>query len=141
MINNSAIDKWNRLRTKNLNQQFMNEVITGLNCSPFEAGAILDAVHKVFGSYFETGGSLQSGQILFQVVLLPQKLGQQVKTKKSIKFVVMKRRKFTSKFKTRVVLSSLKERQSLSELKVENDFFKKTYRKLGKPTPENGQQK
>lgn len=68
MINNSALDKWNRLRTKNLNQQFMNEVITGLNCSPFEAGAILDAVHKVFGSYFETGGSLQSGQILFQVV-------------------------------------------------------------------------
>lgn len=68
MINNSSLDKWNRLRTKNLNQQFMNEVITGLNCSPFEAGAILDSVHKVFGSYFETGGSLQSGQILFQVV-------------------------------------------------------------------------
>jgi hypothetical protein len=68
MINNSALDKWNRLRTKNLNQQFLNEIITGLNCSPFEAGAILDTVHKVFGSYFETGGSLQSGQILFQVV-------------------------------------------------------------------------
>ena len=68
MINNSALDKWKRLRTKNLNQQFMNEIVTGLNCSPFEAGAVLDTVHKVFGSYFETGGSLQTGQILFQVV-------------------------------------------------------------------------
>jgi hypothetical protein len=68
MINNSALDKWKRLKTKNLNQQFMNEVINGLNCSPFEAGAILDSVHKVFGSFFETGGSLQPGQILFQVV-------------------------------------------------------------------------
>jgi hypothetical protein len=68
MINNSALDKWNRLKTKNLNRQFINEIITGLNCSPFEAGAVLDTVHKVFGSYFETGGSLQAGQILFQVV-------------------------------------------------------------------------
>lgn len=70
MINNSALDKWKRLRTKNLNQQFINEVITGLNCSPFEAGAILDAVHKVFGSFFETGGALKPGQILFQVVAI-----------------------------------------------------------------------
>jgi hypothetical protein len=68
MINNSALNKWKRLKTKNLNQQFMNEVITGLNCSPFEAGAVLDAVHKVFGNYFETGGTLQPGQLLFQVV-------------------------------------------------------------------------
>ncbi|MFQ6043447.1 MAG: DUF1670 domain-containing protein [Candidatus Poribacteria bacterium] len=76
MINNSALDRWNRLRTKNLNQQFLNEIITGLNCSPFEAGAILDTVHKVFGSYFETGGSLQPGQIPFQVVSI--KNGPQV---------------------------------------------------------------
>lgn len=68
MINNSALNKWNRLQTKNLNQQFINEIVTGLNCSPFEAGAVLDAVHKVFGPYFETGGVLKAGQALFQVV-------------------------------------------------------------------------
>lgn len=68
MVNNSSLDKWNRLRTKNLNHQFLNEIITGLNCSPFEAGAVLDTVHKVFSGYFETGGSLQTGQILFHVV-------------------------------------------------------------------------
>ena len=33
-----------------------------------------------------------------------------------IKFVVMKRRKFTAKFKTKVVLEALKEQKSVSEL-------------------------
>lgn len=68
MINNSSLDKWNRLSTKTLNQQFINEIITGLNCSPFEASAVLDAVYKVFGPYFETSGTLKPGQVLFQVV-------------------------------------------------------------------------
>lgn len=68
MINNSALNKWNRLRQKELNQQFLNEIITGLSCSPFEATAVLDAVHKVFGQYFETSGALKAGQMLFQVV-------------------------------------------------------------------------
>ena len=80
MINNSALDKWKRLRTKNLNQQFINEIITGLNCSPFEAGAVLDAVHKVFGQFFETGGALKPGQILFQVVSI--KNGPQIPLEK-----------------------------------------------------------
>lgn len=68
MVNNSALSKWHRLCTKNLNQQFITEIVSGLNCSPFEAGAVLDAVHKVFGPYFETGGALKPGQLLFQVV-------------------------------------------------------------------------
>ena len=68
MINNSSLDKWNRLRQKELNQQFLNDIITGLNCSPFEAAAVLDTVHKVFGPYFETSGAIKLGQILFQVV-------------------------------------------------------------------------
>lgn len=68
MINNSSFDKWNRLRQKDLNTQFRNEIIKGLNCSPFEAEAVLDTVYKVFGHYFETCGHLKNGQILFQVV-------------------------------------------------------------------------
>jgi hypothetical protein len=68
MINNSSLNKWNRLRQKELSQQFLNEIITGLNCSPFEATAVLDAVHKVFGQYFETSGAMKPGQMLFQVV-------------------------------------------------------------------------
>jgi hypothetical protein len=68
MINNSSLDKWNRLRQKDINNQFRNEVISGLNCSPFEAGAVLDTVYKVFSHYFETCGSIKHGQILFQIV-------------------------------------------------------------------------
>ena len=68
MINNSSLQRWDRLSQKQLNQQFLNTVMSGLECSPFEANAVLDAVYKVFGSYFETSGDLKPGQILFQVV-------------------------------------------------------------------------
>lgn len=68
MINNSSLNKWNRLRQKDLNHQFLNGIITGLNCSPLEASAVLDAVYKVFGHYFETCGAIKPGQVLFPVV-------------------------------------------------------------------------
>jgi len=76
MINNSSFNKWNRLSTKSLDQQFIKEMTTGLNCSPFEASAVLEAVHRVFGPYFDTSGALKPGQILFQVVSI--KNGPQV---------------------------------------------------------------
>ena len=68
MINNSSLQKWERLAQKQLNQQFVNEIVDGLQCSPFEANAILDTVYKVYASYFETTGNLKPGQILFQVI-------------------------------------------------------------------------
>lgn len=68
MLNNSSLNKWRRLQSKNLDQHFINEIVTGLSCSPFEAGAVLDAVHEVFDLYFESCGELKPGQILFQVV-------------------------------------------------------------------------
>lgn len=68
MINNSSLQKWERLAQKQLNQQFVNEIVDGLQCSPFEANAILDTVYKVYSSYFETTGNLKPGQILFQVI-------------------------------------------------------------------------
>jgi hypothetical protein len=68
MINNSSLRKWDRLAKKQLGQQFMNEIIQGLQCSPFEANAILDTVYKVYAPYFDTSGSLKPGQVLFQVV-------------------------------------------------------------------------
>jgi hypothetical protein len=68
MINNSSINKWHRLAHKQLDQQFIHEIIHGLDCSRFEASAILDAVYRVYRPYFETSGSLKPGQILFQVI-------------------------------------------------------------------------
>lgn len=67
MINNSSIAKWDRLNCKQLDNQFQNEIIKGLNCSPFEARAILDSVHKVYADLFDNTGSLKPGQIQFVI--------------------------------------------------------------------------
>jgi len=72
MINNSSLQRWDRLAQKQLDQQFMNEIVHGLQCSPFEAKAVLDAVYKVYGPYFETSGHLKPGQILFQVISIDE---------------------------------------------------------------------
>jgi hypothetical protein len=68
MVNNSALQKWNRLAQKQLDTQFTQEIISGMNCSRFEATAILDTVYKVYAPYFETSGTLKPGQLLFQVL-------------------------------------------------------------------------
>ena len=68
MINNSSLQKWSRLAQKKLDHQFVNEIIKGLQCSPFEASAILEAVYRVYASYFETSGALKPGQTLFPVI-------------------------------------------------------------------------
>jgi hypothetical protein len=68
MINNSSLDKWQRLAHKQLDQQFTHEIIHGLDCSPFEASAILETVYRVYAPYFETSATLKPGQVLFQVI-------------------------------------------------------------------------
>ena len=68
MINNSSLRKWHRLADKQIDKQFIQEIIHGMDCSPFEASAILDTVYRVYHPYFETSGTLKPGQVLFQVV-------------------------------------------------------------------------
>lgn len=68
MINNSSLKKWSRLETKSLDNQFVNDVIEGLNCSPFEARAILDTVHKVYGDFFDCSEELAPGKAKFIVI-------------------------------------------------------------------------
>jgi len=82
MINNFSLQKWERLAQKQLNQQFVNEIIQGLNCSPFEANAILDTVYKVYASYFETSGNLKPGQIFFQVISIDAASNTRLKNSK-----------------------------------------------------------
>jgi hypothetical protein len=82
MINNSSLQKWERLAQKQLNQQFVNEIVDGLQCSPFEANAILDTVYKVYSSYFETTGNLKPGQILFQVISIDTSSNTRLKDSK-----------------------------------------------------------
>ena len=87
MIKNSAQHKWDRLAHKQLDQQFIAEIRHGLQCSPFEAAAILDTVHKVYASYFETSGTLKPGQILFPVISVEE--GPQVKLVQSKQITVI----------------------------------------------------
>lgn len=68
MINNSSLTKWDRLESKNLDNQFVIKMIHGLDCSPFEASAILETVYGVYDNYFETNSSLKPGQIRLQLV-------------------------------------------------------------------------
>ncbi len=76
MINNSSLDRWKRVKQKNLNQQFSNEMITGLNCSRFEATAILDTVYKVYKPYFDNSPNLKPGQLYFETVSIIAKPGE-----------------------------------------------------------------
>lgn len=84
MINNSTMDRWKRLTNKNLDQHFINEIIYGLNCSPFEASAVLDTVYKVFGNAFESGASLKPGQIRLSILSIEAKVSQSISESKQI---------------------------------------------------------
>lgn len=68
MINNTSIEKWSRLREKSLDSLFINEIIEGMNCSPFEAKAILDTVHSVYNDFFDSSETLAPGKAKFIVI-------------------------------------------------------------------------
>ena len=68
MINNSSNGKWERLRQKQQDVHFVNQLQAGMNCSPFEAKAILNCVYEVYQPYFDNAASMKPGQILFEVV-------------------------------------------------------------------------
>ena len=68
MINNSSLKKWDRLEAKSLDNQFINDIINGLNCSNFEARAVLDTVHKVYGDFFDSSAELSPGKAKFIVI-------------------------------------------------------------------------
>jgi Protein of unknown function (DUF1670) len=68
MINNSSLQKWDRLKQKQLDTQFTNKLLQGMNCSQFEAKAILNAVYETYQPFFDNSGTMKPGQILFEVV-------------------------------------------------------------------------
>jgi len=78
MINNSSCDRWDRLENKSLDRQFVREIVQGLSCSPFEGKAVLGAVYRVFGHYFETSTSLKPGQVRMQVLATEARAGQSI---------------------------------------------------------------
>jgi hypothetical protein len=68
MKNNSSLQKWQRLSQKQLDTQFMNALVSGLQCSPFEATAVIDTVYEIYAPYFQINPSLKPGQMFFHVI-------------------------------------------------------------------------
>lgn len=68
MINDSNLHRRRRLRQKQLDQLFKRRIIEGMNCSPFEAEAILETVHSVYGAFFKNSPTSRPGQLRTHVV-------------------------------------------------------------------------
>jgi hypothetical protein len=88
MLNNSSLQKWARLAKKSLDNQFMNEIISGMNSSPFEAKAVLDTVHKVYGDFFETAETLTPGKARFIVISAEDSPAKSLKEAKKVSVVL-----------------------------------------------------
>jgi len=68
MVNNSSLQKWDRLKQKQLDTQFINSLIQGMNCSMFEAKAIMNCVYETYQPFFDNASAMKPGQILFEAV-------------------------------------------------------------------------
>ena len=68
MINNTSLQRWKRLEAKRLDAVFLHEIIAGLNCSRFEAEAVLQKVHQTYELLFEGGDTLRPGQLTLSVL-------------------------------------------------------------------------
>ena len=68
MINNTNLAHWDRLKAKSLDAQFTHEMVVGLNCSPFEAGVIVEKVHEIYAPWWELKPGLKLGQVQRVVV-------------------------------------------------------------------------
>jgi hypothetical protein len=77
MINNSSLQKWDRLKQKQLNTQFTNSLIQGMNCSMFEAKAIMNCVYETYQPFFDNASAMKPGQVLFEAVSVEN--GSQIK--------------------------------------------------------------
>jgi hypothetical protein len=68
VINNTSIQRWDRITAKSLDAQFSQVMQQGLNCSPFEAQIMVEKVHELYGPLLDSSPSVQPGQILTVVV-------------------------------------------------------------------------
>jgi len=52
-VRNKKKETLGRLNSKTLDARFINEIQTGLNCSPFESEAVLDVVKEVYFPFLD----------------------------------------------------------------------------------------
>ncbi len=64
--------KYDRLSVKNLDQQFLNRIETGMNCAPFVSEAILEVVHEIFFPLINSPDNISHGKIRFSCISLSE---------------------------------------------------------------------
>jgi hypothetical protein len=68
LINNTSLQRWDRISAKSIDTQFKTAMQRGLNCSPFEAQIMVEKVHELYGPLFDNSTTVQPGQIQLVVV-------------------------------------------------------------------------
>jgi len=68
VINNTSLNKWTRLAKKQLDQQFKQRMMEGLNCSLFEATAVVNVVHEIYDTYLEASTEVKPGQMRLTII-------------------------------------------------------------------------
>jgi hypothetical protein len=68
MNNNTNGQRWYRMMAKSLDRQFRQQMIQGLNCSPFEADIVVEKVHEYYDVLLQQGERLNPGQVPVLVV-------------------------------------------------------------------------
>jgi hypothetical protein len=68
VINNTSLNKWTRLAKKQLDQQFKQRMMEGLNCSLFEATAVVNVVHDIYDTYLEASTEVKPGQMRLTII-------------------------------------------------------------------------
>jgi hypothetical protein len=70
---------FDRLEHKTLDAQFRKEICEGLNCSPFEAEAVLQVVKEVYLPWFDpTSGAVPPGKVTLVAVSADERAGKPI---------------------------------------------------------------
>jgi DNA-binding CsgD family transcriptional regulator len=78
-IRNPKKEILDRLNSKTLDAQFLQEIQTGLNCSPFEAEAVLAVVREVYLPFFDvSSGQAPPGKVTLLAVSADEPAGKPV---------------------------------------------------------------
>jgi hypothetical protein len=79
-IRNQGREELKRLASKTLDARFVRELTQGLNCSRFEAEAVLDLVKEVYFPYWdESGGAGPPGRVTVMAVSAEEPAGKAVR--------------------------------------------------------------
>ena len=76
-IRNSKKERLHRLESKSLDARFIQEIQKGLNCSPFEAHAVLEVVKELYLPFFDEAAPMAPpGKITLMVVAAEEPAGK-----------------------------------------------------------------